>query len=307
MNSFASLKIGLRQASLALLVALPLAVGAADQRTFATPEAAVEALAAALKTNDEAGLLELFGAKYKNLLSTGSAADDASRRAQASAWMTAFRSLESSGADQRVLLVGEKAWPFPIPIVRDGSAWRFATELGADEILNRRIGRNERNALYALDQYVAAQKQYASRDRMGDGVRQYATRLASSPGKFDGLYWPTTGNEEQSPFGPLIAESSAYLANRVKGDAYHGYHFRILTRQGAAAKGGAYNYVINGRMIAGFAMVAYPAQYGESGVMTFIVNHNGTIFEKDLGPGTTAIAEKMTAFDPGAGWKPATP
>ena len=307
MKSFATLRAGLRHASLAVLLALPLVVGAADQRSFPTPEAAVDALAAALKANDEPALLQLFGAKYQSLLSTGSASDDAGRRAQASAWIAAFRALEESGPDRRVLLVGEKAWPFPIPIVREGGSWRFATELGADEILNRRVGRNERNALYVLQQYVDAQRQYASRDRNGDGVLQYAGRLGSSPGKFDGLYWPAGRNEEQSPFGPLIAESASYLAGHTKGDAYHGYHFRILSRQGPAAAGGAYSYVINGRMVAGFAMVAYPAQYGESGVMTFIVNQNGTIFEKDLGPGTPGIAQKMTAFDPGPGWKATQP
>jgi hypothetical protein len=310
MNPSAFLRVRLRRAAVAavaVVLALPLAVGAADQRSFATPEAAVDALDAALKANDEAALLELFGAKYKHLLSTGSPADDAGRRAQASAWIATFRALEESGPDRRVLLVGEKAWPFPIPIVREGNAWRFATEHGVDEILNRRVGRNERNALYVLEQYVAAQRQYASRDRDGDGVLQYAARLGSSPGRFDGLYWPAKGNEEQSPFGPLIAESAAHLAGRARGDAYHGYHFRILTRQGPAAAGGAYHYVINGRMVAGFAMVAFPAQYGESGVMTFIVNQNGTIFERDLGPGTTRIAARMTAFDPGPGWKPTQP
>jgi hypothetical protein len=307
MNSVASLRARLRHASLALLLALPMTAAAADQRSFPTPEAAVDALAGALKANDEAALVELFGAKYKHLLSTGSPADDAGRRAQASAWIAAFRALEESGPDRRVLLVGEKAWPFPIPIVREGNAWRFATERGVDEILNRRVGRNERNALYVLQQYVDAQRRYASRDRDGDGVLQYAARLGSSPGKFDGLYWPAGRNEEQSPFGPLIAESATHLAGHTKGDAYHGYHFRILTRQGPGAAGGAYNYVINGRMVAGFAMVAYPAQYGESGVMTFIVNQNGTIFEKDLGPGTAATAQKMTAFDPGPAWKATQP
>jgi len=305
MNSVASLRARLRHASLALLLALPMTAAAADQRSFPTPEAAVDALAGALKANDEAALVELFGAKYKHLLSTGSPADDAGRRAQASAWIAAFRALEESGPDRRVLLVGEKAWPFPIPIVREGNAWRFATERGVDEILNRRVGRNERNALYVLQQYVDAQRRYASRDRDGDGVLQYAARLGSSPGKFDGLYWPADAskNEEASPFGPLIAQSASYLAGRSKGDPYHGYHFRILTRQGAAAAGGAYNYMVNGRLISGFAMVAWPDQYGESGVMTFIVNHNGKIFEKDLGRNTSAIAEKMTSFDPGPGWR----
>jgi hypothetical protein len=193
MTSFAALRAGLRHAALAILIVLPVAVSAADQRTFATPEAAVDALAAALRANDEKALLEIFGDKYKGLISTGSPADDSARRAQAAAWLAAFRALDDSAADRRVLLVGEKAWPFPIPIVREGNAWRFATERGADEILNRRIGRNERNALYVLDSYVGAQRQYATRDRNGDGVLQYAGKLASSPGKFDGLYWPASG------------------------------------------------------------------------------------------------------------------
>jgi len=305
MNPFASLKAGLRRALPALLLALPLALAAAEQRTFATPEAGVDALATALKANDERALLEIFGEKYKNLVSTGSPADDAARRAEAATWLDTYRRLDDSSPDRRVLLVGDKAWPFPIPLVREGSAWRFATELGAEEVLNRRVGRNERNALYVLQAYVDAQRVYASRDRDGDGVLQYAAKLGSSPGKFDGLYWPADAskNEEASPFGPLIAQSASYFAGHVKGDPYHGYHFRILTRQGPAAAGGAYNYMVNGRLIAGFAMVAWPDPYGEGGVMTFIVNHNGKIFEKDLGRNTSAVAEKMTSFDPGPGWR----
>ena len=231
---------------------------AAEQRTFATPEAAVDALSTALKANDERALVEMFGEKYKKLVSTGSPADDAARRAEAATWLATFRLLDDSSPDRRVLLVGDKAWPFPIPLVREGGAWRFATERGVEEILNRRVGRNERNALYVLQAYVDAQREYASRDRDGDGVLQYAAKLGSSPGKFDGLYWPADAskNEEASPFGPLIAQSASYLAGHSKGDAYHGYHFRILTRQGTAAAGGAYNYMINGRLIAGFAMLA---------------------------------------------------
>jgi hypothetical protein len=157
--------------------------------------------------------------------------------------------------------------------------------------------------------YLDAQRQYASIDRDGDGVLQYAQKLASTQGKQDGLYWPadTSKGEEASPFGPLIAESGPFLKGHKKGDPYRGYHFRILTRQGKGAPGGAYNYVINGRMIAGFAMVAYPDAYGESGVMSFIVSHNGKIYEKDLGKKTEEIGAKMTAFDPGAGWKEVAP
>ena len=193
--------------------------------------------------------------------------------------------------------------------MREGSSWRFATERGAEEIQNRRIGRNERDAIAVLRAYVAAQQEYASVDRNGDGVLQFAQKLASAPGKFDGLYWPadTSRGETPSPFGPLIAESSAYLAGHKRGDPYRGYHFRILTGQGKNAPGGAYSYVINGRMVAGAAMVAYPAEYDGTGVMTFIVNGAGKIFEKNLGKNTGAIASKMTTFDPGPGWKEAAP
>jgi hypothetical protein len=217
--------------------------------------------------------------------------------------------LHEPSPDRRVLVIGDQAWPVPIPIVRAGERWRFATEEGVDELVNRRIGGNERNAIYVLRAYLDAQRAYAASDRDGDGVLQYAQKLASAPGKHDGLYWPADAakGEEESPFGPLIAESAAYLKGHAAGDPYRGYQFRILTRQGKNAPGGAYSYVINGRMIAGFAMVAYPAEYGKSGVMTFIVSHNGKVFEKDLGKTSTAIGAKMTTFDPGAGWKEVAP
>jgi hypothetical protein len=223
--------------------------------------------------------------------------------------MQTLRVLHEPSPDRRVLLIGDEAWPVPIPIVRTGERWRFASEEGAVEIVNRRIGGNERNAIYVLRAYIDAQRAYGARDRNGDGVLQYAQKLASAPGKRDGLYWSADAakSEEESPFGPLIAESAAYLKGHSAGDPYRGYHFRILTRQGKDAPGGAYNYVINGRMIAGFAMVAYPSDYGRSGVMTFIVSHNGKVYEKNLGRDSTAIGAKMSTFDPGAGWKPVMP
>ena len=235
----------------------------------------------------------------------GLAPPTAATRAKILAAMQTFRVLDERGADRRVLLIGDQAWPMPIPLVKDKGAWRFATEEGADELVNRRIGGNERNAIDVLRAYLDAQRQYASRDRDGDGVLQYAQKLGSTPGKHDGLYWPADAakGEEPSPFGPLVAESAPYLKGHKEGDAYRGYHFKILTRQGKSAPGGAYSYVINGRMIAGFAMVAYPARYGDSGVMTFIVSNNGKIYEKDLGRNSTAIGIAMTTFDPGPGWK----
>jgi hypothetical protein len=295
----------IRRLSLVLLLALPLAASAAEQKTFATPDEAVDALVAALKADDDAALLAIFGDKHRTLIDSSDRAAASANRAKAVAAMQTYRLLEEQGKDRRVLLIGDQAWPLPIPLVRVGERWRFASEEGVDELVNRRIGANERSAIKVLRAYLDAQKDYAARDRNGDGVLQYAQRLGSTPGKHDGLYWPADASkgEEASPFGPLVAESAAYLKGHQAGDAYRGYHFRVLTRQGKSASGGAYSYVINGRMIAGFAMVAYPAQYGESGVMTFIVSHNGKVFEKDLGKNSAAIGAKLTAFDPGAGWK----
>jgi len=286
------------------LLALPLLASAAEQKTFATPEAAVDALVVALKADDDAALISIFGDQHKDLIVTPDRAANSAGRARAVTALQTFRMLDEKGSDRRVLVIGDQAWPFPIPLVKSAGGWRFATEEGADEIVNRRIGANERNAIFVLRAYLDAQKEYASRDRNGDGVLQYAQRLGSTPGKHDGLYWPADAakGEEMSPFGPLIAESAAYLKGHKASDPYRGYYFRILTRQGKSAPGGAYSYVINGRMIAGFAMVAYPAQYGESGVMTFIISHNGKIFEKNLGKNTAETASKMAAFDP-AGWK----
>jgi hypothetical protein len=298
-----------RRLALALVLAVPLAAAAAPQETFATPEAAVDALMAALKADSDPAMIAIFGEEHRDLLLSPDRAATSATRAKIYAAMQAFRVLQSPAPDRRVLLIGDEAWPVPIPIVRTGDRWRFATEEGEDELINRRIGGNERNAIYVARAYIDAQRAYAARDRDGDGVLQYAQKLASAPGKHDGLYWPAdaTKGEEMSPFGPLVAESSAYLKGHVAGDAYRGYHFRILTRQGKSAAGGAYSYVINGRMLAGFAMVAYPAEYGKSGVMTFIVNQNGKVYEKDLGKDSASIGAKMSEFDPGPGWKEVAP
>ncbi len=299
----------LRRLALALIVAVPLAAAAAPQETFATPEAAVDALMAALKADSDPAMVAIFGEAHKDLIIRSDRAATSATRAKILAAMQTLRVLQEPSPNRRVLVIGDEAWPVPIPIVRTADRWRFATEEGADEIVNRRIGGNERNAIYVLRAYIDAQRAYAASDRDGDGVLQYAQKVASTPGKRDGLYWPADAakGEEASPFGPLIAESSAYLKGHAAVDAYRGYHFRILTRQGKNAPGGAYSYVINGRMIAGFAMVAYPAVHGESGVMTFIVSHNGKVFEKDLGKNSTAIGAKMAAFDLGAGWKEVAP
>ena len=303
------IRASLQRLLLALTLALPLAAMAAPQETFATPEAAVDALMTALAADSDAQMLSIFGDEHKDLILSSDRAATSATRAKILAAMQTLHVLKEPSADRRLVLIGEQAWPMPIPIVRTGERWRFATELGEDELINRRIGANEYNAIYVLREYVKAQRTFAAADRDGDGVLQFAQKLASSPGKRDGLYWTADAEkgEELSPFGPLIAESSAYLKGHGAGDAYRGYHFRILTRQGPNAAGGAYNYIINGRMIAGFAMVAYPAEWGQTGVMTFIVNHNGTVYQKNLGKDSAAIGAKMTAFDPGAGWKGVAP
>ncbi|WP_143752036.1 DUF2950 domain-containing protein [Burkholderia sp. SRS-W-2-2016] len=289
-------------ASAALLaLTLPDHAWAAGQRTFATPEDAVAALADALKTDNETALVEIFGEAHKRLVVSGDRAEDEANWANASAEMQAFHALDEAGPDRRILLVGDEAWPMPIPIVKEGGNWRFATELGEDEMINRRIGANERAAITVLNAYLGAQREYASRARNQAGVLEYAQKLASTPGKQDGLYWHTDENsdEEASPFGPLVAASSEYLKGHRAGDPYRGYHFQILTKQGRHAPGGAFSYVINGHMLAGFAMAAYPAEYGTSGVMTFVVNNNGVIYQKNRGP----HAPPITEFNPDSTWQ----
>jgi hypothetical protein len=263
---------------------------------------------AALMADSDAAMIAIFGEAHKDLVLQSDRAAASATRAKVLAAMQTLRVMQAPSADRRVLLIGEEAWPVPIPIVRTGERWRFATEEGEDELVNRRIGGNERSAIQVLRAYIDAQRAYAARDRDGDGVLQYAQKLASAPGKQDGLYWPAdpAKGEDESPFGPLIASAAPYLEGHKVGDPYRGYRFRILTRQGKHAPGGAYSYVINGRMIAGFALVAFPAEYGKSGVMTFVVSHNGNVYQKDLGKDSAAIGAKMTTFDPGAGWEVVT-
>lgn len=268
---------------------------------FKTPEAAAEALLTAFKNNDDGALTALFGAEYSaRLLSKDKAA---ARESRERLYQDAQKvlTLRKDTEDRVVLVIGPEAWPFPIPLVRSGADWRFQTTEGLEEIVNRRIGANERGAIVVCRDYLIAQRQYAARIRDGSGVRKFARRLVSTPGKQDGLYWdPAAAGGEESPFGPRIAE---YLkGGRRPGDPYYGYYFRILTRQGSKAPGGRYSYVINGNMIAGFALVAFPAEYGQSGIMTFLVSHHGKVYQKDLGPRTRRIAAKMQAYNPDSTW-----
>lgn len=278
-----------------------------EQQTFASPQQAVEALVAAVRTGEPDQLLHIFGPGGDKLVRSGDRiADKEARERFVNAYVKANKIVMDAG-DKAVLVIGDHAWPFPIPIVKQGAAWHFDTAAGEEEILDRRIGRNELSAIQVCRAYVDAQREYASQDRNGDGLLEYASRFRSSPDRHDGLYWPAGENEPASPLGPLMASAQAegYGTKRVAGhkrEPYHGYYYRILTRQGKDSPGGAYDYVVRGHMIGGFALVAFPAKYGASGVMTFIVNQDGVVYQKDLGPDTATIARRMTEFNPDKTW-----
>ena len=291
----------------AVLLAWPARVLAAGEQQFASPDAAVKALAAAASIKNTNALNAIFGPAARDLASPD-AVQAAAGLAQFSQRLAEKTELVRESDSKMVLQLGADGWPFPIPLVKQGGQWHFDTIAGKEEILNRRIGMDEIGAIHVCRAYVEAQREYASKDRDGDEVLSYAQRLRSTPGKHDGLYWSQKTGDELSPLGPLVA------AARVEGyhqqtkilteeqSPYHGYYFKILTKQGAHAPGGKYSYIINGHMIGGFALVAWPAEWGNSGVMTFIVNQQGKVYQKNLGPKTSAIAAKMTAYDPDSTW-----
>ncbi len=285
-----------------------MAAEADKQKVFKTPEAAVGALLEALRKNDSNALLDIFGHQYKEFIAGTDkvAAREDRKRVYEAAQET--KTLHSQSEEKRVLVIGRNEWPLPFPIVREKSGWRFDTEEGFEEVLNRRIGENELNAIATAGAYVAAQVEYASEDRDGDEVLEYAQRLGSSKGKRDGLFWkvdPASG-EELSPFGPFVANAGDYLEGRKAGDPFKGYYYKVKTRQGENPPGGRYDYIINGNMIAGFALIAFPADYGSSGVMTFIVNQQGKVYEKDLGEETRVIANAMQVYNPDRTWTEVT-
>ncbi|OPY90216.1 MAG: hypothetical protein A4E73_02602 [Syntrophaceae bacterium PtaU1.Bin231] len=276
------------------------------QKAFESPEAAVEALLQALRGDDEKALLSIFGTGGKSLISSGDAVDDRDRRGRFVRLYEERHRLEEAADGKLVLHVGNTDWPFPIPIVKTGEMWRFDTKQGREEILNRRIGENEHEAIKTCLAIVDAQREYAAADRDGDGLLEYARKFRSTPGKMDGLYWDVRPGEQPSPLGPLIAKARGEgYARGEKPAPYNGYFFRILTAQGKNARGGAYSYLVKGKMVGGFAVVAYPATYGVSGVKTFIVNHEGVVYEKDLGPGTARMAKAMKLYNPDETWEKA--
>lgn len=281
----------------------------AAQQSFATADEASQVLVAALKAGDRNAMLGVLGAQAKPLIDSGDAVADRNAWERFVALYEEAHSLEKSG-DKTVLQIGADNWPFPIPLVEREGRWSFDTDAGEQEIIDRRIGRNELNAMQVALAFVDAEREYYLRNPQNAKLAQYAQHVASTSGKRDGLYWPTKEGEEPSPLGPLIARARGEgykKAGSGAGEPYHGYYYRILTGQGPSAPGGAYDYMVRGAMIGGFALVAFPAEYDSSGVMTFLVNHDGVVYEQDLGPDGAKEARAMKLFNPDATWKAAAP
>jgi hypothetical protein len=303
---------------LTLVLAVVLALGlappifgadAVKQKTFSSPEEGVKALMEATKKNDTKAMLAILGPEAKSIIQSG---DQVSDRAAFERFVKSYEEankLVKSGDTQAILEVGKDAWPFPIPLVKENAGWRFDTQEGKEEIINRRIGRNELDVIQVSLAFVDAEREYYQRDPDGDKLLQYAQKFISTKGKRDGLFWETKPGEQPSPLGPLVARArgEGYKGAGGKPIPYHGYYYRLLMGQGKDAPGGAYDYVVRGKMMGGFGMVAYPAQYGSSGIMTFIVNHDGVVYQKDLGPKTASIAQSMTRFNPDKTWTAVKP
>jgi hypothetical protein len=292
----------LQRAAVPAIVALVVLSQASQaQESFSSPEQAAAALADAVKSGTNRTILKVLGNAAEDIVSSGDEVADAEMRQRFTTAYDAKHSIKAEGNKKATLIVGNDDFPFPIPLYNTKSGWEFDTQVGRLEILYRRIGRNELNAIQTCLAFVDAQNEYAEKDR-GQGVGVYAQRIVSSPGKKDGLFW--RDDSDPSPLGELAAEASSEgYQLEGKGAPYHGYYYRILKAQGSDAPGGALNYVVNGKMIGGFALIAYPAEYGNSGVMTFMVNHAGTVYQKDLGRRTYVNAKRMIVFDPDQTWK----
>jgi hypothetical protein len=274
-------------------------------KAFFSPEEAVKALVDACKRNDTQELLAIFGPEGKDIVFSGDEVADKKLRTDFVQKYEEKNRLEQETPGTAILFAGKDDWPLPVPIVKSGEKWRFDAAAGKEEILNRRIGRNELSVMTVIEAYVDAQREYATMNPNGDGVREFAQKFKSDEGKKNGLYWPVKEGEKPSPLGPLAAQA-VKEGYKKKTDApipYHGYYFKILTGQGKNAPGGAYSYMVNGKMGLGFGLMAYPAEYRNSGVMTFIVNQQDTIYEKDLGPETAKIAGALVKYDPDKTWK----
>jgi len=282
---------------------------AATQPSFDSADEAVKALVAALRMADRKAIAALMGAASDEWLFTG---DDVADQDEWTRFLAAYERKNAvvKASDAKVtLVIGDDDWVLPSPLVKKGGRWMFDGADGREETTNRRVGRNELNTIKTLLAIVDAQREYALQDADGNGLANYARRFISTPGTRDGLYWPVAVGAPQSPLGPLVGEATkeGYGAQKNEPKAYHGYHFRLLTSQGKDAPGGAYDYVVKDLLLGGFAVVAWPSKYGVSGVMSFIVSHDGVVYEKDLGPGTGSDVAKITLFNPDKTWKKSEP
>jgi hypothetical protein len=294
----------LHRVFLALAIVLGLGVGTSAQtppklQGFPSAEAAANTLTEALRRNDDKTISAILGSGWRDFVAGDPEEEDRERAKFLAAWDESHK-LVPADNDRMFVQVGNSGWVAPIPIVKDGAEWRYDVEAGRKELQARQIGRNELAVMQTLLAIVDAERDYAALDPMKTGVVQYARRLVSSPGKKDGLYWEAKPGETESPLGPSLAK--AQLGD-VAEDGYYGYRFRLLYSQGAAAPGGAYDYLVNGRMLGGFAVIAWPVRYGETGVSTFIVSHSGDVYEKDLGPETAQAAAAITVFNPDKDWQ----
>jgi hypothetical protein len=281
-------------------------VDAAEAKRFTSPEQAAEALIAAVRAGDSGAILSVLGPEAKEVVRSGDPeVDKQARERFVKAWGEASKVVKAEDG-MALLVIGKDEWIFPFPIVNEASGWYFDSTEGKEEILNRRIGRNELSTIKAVQAYVDAQREYYLRNPQNDKLLQYAQKFESSKGRRDGLYFPVKSGEPASPLGPLFERVQiGAKAGAAKRAPYHGYYYRILKGQGPGAPGGAYSYVAQGHMIGGFALVAWPAVYGNTGIMTFLVNHDGVVFQKDLGRGTAGAVQKITRFNPDKSWKPA--
>ena len=299
-----------RKAWLRMLAAMVIAASSVvlavtvEQSHFKSEQDAVDALVDATRNNQTERLLQILGPDGGKLIYSGDPVADRNGRTRFVAAYEQAHRIETEGADKAVLVVGGEEWPLPIPLVRTGRDWHFDTKAGQQEILHRRVGRNELGVLEVCRAYVQAQREYASLQLSLGRGREYAQHFHSHPGTHDGLYWPVAVGEPESPLGPLVAQAQAagYAGDGMP-RPYYGYYLRILRRQGAHAPGGAKNYIIDGHMTRGFALLAYPVEYGDSGVMTFMVNEQGIVFEKNLGRGTAALARAIEQYDPDESWR----
>jgi len=293
--------------SLIVLAVLLAACASRKQPGFETPDEAARQITQALRTENLQEAEEILGPEAKDLLSSGDEVADRNGRKKFVELYDEKHRIEMKNENTAILCIGEIDWPCPIPIIRSGDVWVFDTAAGREEILDRRIGRNELDTIQVCLAYCDAQREYYETDHDGNGVLEYAQKVRSSPGKQDGLYWKAAEGQPQSPLGELAAKAVAegYGGNPSSEEPqpYHGYYYRILKAQGSHAKGGAFSYMAQDKMIGGFALVAYPADYGNSGVMTFIVDHDGVVFQSDLGDDTQKDAQAMTSFDPDSSWK----